>query len=318
MVGAALLRRLDRCEDVDVVIAGREALDLTRQDQVEGFFADGGFDQVYVAAARVGGIQANVDFPVEFLSDNLLIANNIIAAAHATGVQKLLFLGSSCVYPRMAEQPIVEGALLSGPLEYTNEAYAIAKIAGMKLCEAYSRQFCRDYRSLMPTNLYGPGDNFDLNNGHVLPSLLRRFHEAAENGLGEVVVWGSGRPLREFMHVDDLASACLHVASLSRAAWLDVTAGSSNHLNVGTGCECSISDLVALVARVTGYRGKVVFDLARPDGTPRKLLDVSRLHSTGWQAAIGLEEGISSMYAWYLDHLRSGRPIRGRVDRGLR
>ncbi|MNM23924.1 GDP-L-fucose synthase [compost metagenome] len=311
MVGSALVRLLRQDEAVELITVGRQELDLTRQGQVQAFLCDQKIDQVYVAAAKVGGIGANARQPADFILDNLQIECNLIGGAYSAGVQELVFLGSSCVYPRMAALPIKETALLSGTLESTNESYAIAKIAGMKLCEAISRQHGRRYRSLMPTNLYGPGDNFSLNDGHVLPALLRRFHEAAEASLEQVVVWGTGTPLREFMHVDDLAVACALTMGMRDEEWQAVTENSFNHLNVGSGSECSIRELVGYLVEVTGYRGEVLFDSSRPDGTPRKILDTSRLLSKGWRAKIGLREGILQTYDWYLKCLEARVPIRG-------
>lgn len=311
MVGAALLRRLQHDDATEVVVVDRSVLDLTRQMQVEEFLRDNRIDQVYIAAARVGGIGANVRYPADFLIENLLIEVNLIRGSHKAGIDRLLFLGSSCIYPRLAEQPIREEALLAGPLEPTNSAYAIAKIAGLKLCEAISQQYGRDYRSVMPTNLYGPDDNFSAEDGHVVPALLRRFHEAVVLEQEAVVVWGSGDPLREFMYVDDLAQACTFLMALSREQWQQATGLESNHLNVGTGVDCSISELVATIASVTGYSGKVIFDRTKPDGTPRKVLDVGRLGALGWNANVSLREGLQLTYDWFVAQLRNGRHIRG-------
>jgi len=269
---------------------------------VQAFFSASQLDEVYLAAAKVGGIAANDTFPAEFLYENLVIEANIIQAAHASGVPKLVFLGSSCIYPRLAEQPIREDSLLTGPLELTNEPYAIAKIAGIKLCESYHREYGRDYRSLMPTNLYGPGDNFHPRNSHVLPALIRRFHEAKLAGSGEVVIWGTGTPLREFLHVDDLAEACVLVAGIpSERYWTQDTERCS-HVNVGAGQDLTIADLALLVADVVGYTGGIGFDPGRPDGTPRKLLDSSKINALGWRPRIGLREGITATYAWFVEH----------------
>ncbi len=259
-------------------------------------------DQVYLAAAKVGGIYANNTYPAEFIRDNLVIETNLIHGAHLAGVQKLLFLGSSCIYPRSAEQPMREEALLTGELEPTNEPYAIAKIAGIKLCESYNRQYGRDYRSVMPTNLYGPNDNFHPENSHVIPALLRRFHEAVETGQEEVVIWGSGTPMREFLHVDDMAAASVHVMELDESTYQAHTQPMLSHINVGTGKDCTIRELAETVAKVTGFTGRLRFDTEKPDGAPRKLLDVSRLSALGWQAGIGLEEGLRDAYQWFLDH----------------
>lgn len=302
MVGSAIVRRLEALGRTDIVTATRDELDLLDARAVRRFFAERRIDQVYLAAARVGGIQANDRYPAEFIHDNLAIETHVVEAAHRSGVGKLLFLGSSCIYPRLAPQPMREEALLSGPLEPTNESYAIAKIAGIKLCESYSRQYGRDYRSVMPTNLYGPNDNFHPENSHVIPALLRRFHEAVRDAAPEVVIWGSGAPRREFLHVDDLAAACVHVMELDVATYRQHTRPTLSHLNVGTGSDCSIRELAEAVARVTGFRGALRFDPSRPDGAPRKLLDVSRLHALGWRHRIGLEEGLRATYDWYLAH----------------
>lgn len=301
MVGSAIVRRLEALGYRNIVTAGRDALDLTDQGAVLAFFERGGFDQVYVAAAKVGGIHANNTYPAEFIYENLMIECNLIQAAHRFDVQKLLFLGSSCIYPRMAEQPMGEAALLTGTLEPTNEPYAIAKIAGIKLCESFNRQYGRDYRSVMPTNLYGPGDNFHPDNSHVIPALLRRFHEARHANQEKVVVWGSGKPKREFLHVDDMAAASVHVMNLDRATYEANTLPMLSHINVGTGTDVSIRELAEQVARVTGYQGRIEFDTSKPDGPPRKLLDVSRLSALGWKAGIALEQGLAETYRWFLD-----------------
>lgn len=307
MVGGAILRRLearrDAGETLDLVTRPSDALDLRDQAAVRRFMAETRPDAVIVAAARVGGIHANNTYPADFILDNLLIQCNVIGAAHETGVERLLFLGSSCIYPRLAPQPMAEEALLTGPLEPTNEPYAVAKIAGIKLCESLNRQHGRDYRSVMPTNLYGPGDNFHPENSHVLPALIRRFHEAAEQGLPEVVVWGSGTPRREFLHVDDMAEACLFVMDLPRDAYESETEPMRSHLNVGTGEDVSIGELAGIVAEATGFRGRIVFDRSRPDGAPRKLLDVDRLARLGWRARIPLAEGVAGTVAWYRERL---------------
>ena len=300
MVGSAIVRALRTQGDVEVVTAGRGDVDLVEQAEVRAFFRDTHIDEVYVAAARVGGIRANDAFPASFIYDNLMIEANLIAAANAAGIDRLLFLGSSCIYPKFAPQPMPEECLLTGVLEPTNEPYAIAKIAGIKLAESFNRQYGRDYRSLMPTNLYGPGDNFHPENSHVLPALIRRFDEAARDGRDEVVIWGTGTPRREFLHVDDLASAALHVMSLPKDEYRSVAPERQSHLNVGTGTDLTIADLAHTVAAVTGFDGRLTFDTSKPDGTPRKLLDVSRLASLGWRAGIGLPEGLRSTYDWFL------------------
>jgi len=308
MVGSAIVRRLQAIGLGErLLLAGREDLDLLDQAAVRRFFERQDIAQVYLAAARVGGIHANNTYPAEFIHQNLVIQCNVIHAAHLAGVPRLLFLGSSCIYPKHAPQPIPEEALLTGPLEPTNEPYAIAKIAGIKLCESYRRQYGRDYRSVMPTNLYGPGDNFHPENAHVIPALLRRFHEAVQRGDEAVVVWGTGTPRREFLHVDDLAAACVHVMELDEAAYASQTEPMRSHLNVGTGQDVTIAELARAIARVTGFEGRIVFDASKPDGTPRKLLDITRIRALGWQPTIGLEEGLRSAYAWFREHAETVR-----------
>lgn len=302
MVGSAIMRRLKALGYHNILTADRDELDLTDQAQVKAFFKCHAIDQVYLAAAKVGGIQANNSYPAEFIYHNLMIEANLIHAAHQAGVNKLLFLGSSCIYPKHAEQPMREEALLTGTLEPTNEPYAIAKIAGIKLCESYNRQYGRDYRSVMPTNLYGPNDNFHPENSHVIPALLRRFHEAKHQGDAEVVVWGSGTPMREFLYVDDMAAASLHVMELDEATYEDNTSPMLSHINVGTGVDCTIRELAETVKRVTGFEGELTFDATKPDGAPRKLMDVSRLKALGWQASITLEDGLQDTYRWFLDN----------------
>ncbi|MDD2464772.1 MAG: GDP-L-fucose synthase [Desulfobulbus sp.] len=302
MVGSAIVRCLQRRGCTSILTATRNEVDLTNQAMVQQFFGDHAIDQVYLAAAKVGGIHANNTYPAQFIYENLIIEANIIHAAHLTGVKKLLFLGSSCIYPKLAPQPMREESLLTGVLEDTNEPYAVAKIAGIKLCESYNRQYDRDYRSVMPTNLYGPGDNFHPENSHVIPALMRRFHEAVQRGDTEVVIWGTGKPMREFLHVDDMADASVHVMNLDVATYQQFTQPMLSHINVGTGQDCTIHELAEAMARVTGFTGKLFFDSNKPDGTPRKLLDVSRLHSLGWQASIGLEEGLRNAYTWFVEH----------------
>ena len=302
MVGSAIVRRLQALGYRNILTAGRDVVDLVDQQAVQRFFDERAIDQVYLAAARVGGIHANNTYPAEFIYQNLMIEANLVHAAHAHGVQRLLFLGSSCIYPKLAEQPMREEALLTGVLEPTNEPYAIAKIAGIKLCESYNRQYGRDFRSVMPTNLYGPGDNYHPENSHVIPALLRRFHEAVQRGDSEVVIWGSGAPRREFLHVDDMAAASVHVMELDEAVLRDHTRPMLSHINVGTGEDCTIRELAETVARVTGFTGRLVFDTDKPDGAPRKLLDVSRLAALGWRPQIGLEEGLCDAYAWYVEN----------------
>ena len=293
MVGAALVKRL-RFEDCEIIVASRDELDLRSQGDVKRWMADVRPQAVLLAAAKVGGILANDSFPAEFLYDNLMIEANIIHSAHEVGVEKLLFLGSSCIYPKFAPQPIVEEALLTGPLEPTNEWYAIAKITGVKLCQAYRAQYGDDFISAMPTNLYGPGDNYDLRSSHVLPALLRKVHEARLAGRSEVEIWGTGRPLREFLHVGDLADACVHLMK----RYSDPT-----HVNVGSGEEVSIAELAELIADVVGFEGRFVFDHEQADGTPRKRLDTSRLASLGWTASTSLRNGIEQTYRNYLEAL---------------
>ncbi|MDU8930024.1 GDP-L-fucose synthase [Alisedimentitalea sp. MJ-SS2] len=301
MVGGAILRRL-KARDTDELITRNSAeLDLTNQAAVRDFMQAEKPDAVILAAARVGGIVANNSYPAQFIYENLMIECNVIHQSHAAGVQTLLQLGSSCIYPKMAEQPMAEAALLTGTLEPTNEPYAIAKIAGIKLCESYNRQYGRDYRSVMPTNLYGPGDNFHPENSHVLPALIRRFHEATENGADEVVVWGSGKPMREFLHVDDMAEASIFVMDLPKETYDAETEPMLSHINVGSGVDVTIRELAETVAAVTGFKGQITFDATKPDGTPRKLMDVSRLKRLGWGARTGLRDGIESTYRWYLD-----------------
>ena len=304
MVGKAIVRRLqnriDSGEDLTLITYSRTQLDLRDQAAVERVMQAERPDQVILAAARVGGIHANNSYPADFIYENMMIQCNVIHQAFRAGVQKLLQLGSSCIYPKLAPQPMRENALLSGALEPTNEPYSIAKIAGIKLCESYNRQHGTDYRSVMPTNLYGPGDNFHPENSHVLPGLLRRFHEAKENKLDEVVVWGSGSPKREFLHVDDMAAAALFVLDLDVQAYRAETTPMQSHINVGTGEDVTIGQLAKMIARITGFEGRVSFDATKPDGTPRKLLDVSRLERLGWRYTIPLEQGLRDTYDWYL------------------
>ena len=300
MVGSALVRRLQNNSDVELITRSRSELNLLDQAAVQQFFRQEHIDQVYLAAAKVGGIHANSTYPADFIYENLIIEANIIHAAHLVGVQKLLFLGSSCIYPKMAEQPMKEEALLTGRLEPTNESYAIAKIAGIKLCEGYNRQYGRDYRSVMPTNLYGLNDNFHPENSHVIPAMMRRFHEAKCTGADEVVVWGSGKPMREFLHVDDMAAASVYVMGLKSDTYEANTQPMLSHINVGTGVDCMIRELAETMKRVVGFEGKLVFDASKPDGTPRKLMDVSRLRALGWQASISLESGLQQTYSWFL------------------
>ncbi|XXK63179.1 GDP-L-fucose synthase family protein [Luminiphilus sp. nBUS_07] len=301
MVGSAIVRQLEQDPSVDIITRSRDELDLTDQAQVRRFFAENPIDEVYLAAAKVGGIYANDTYPAGFIYQNLMVESNVIDAAHQNGVQHLLFLGSSCIYPKDAEQPMREDALLTGMLEPTNEPYAIAKIAGIKLCESYNRQFGRDYRSVMPTNLYGPGDNFHLENSHVVPALIRRIHEAKRAADPVVDIWGTGRQLREFLHVDDMASACLHVMRMGRDPLAKLTLPQRSHINVGNGKEYSIEDLANLIRAEVGYGGDLRFDVSKPDGAPRKLMNSELLISTGWTPRIGLIDGIQSVYKWYVE-----------------
>lgn len=302
MVGSALVRKLESLGESEILVQSREQLDLTDQAAVRKFLEVEKPDQVYIAAAKVGGIHANNTYPADFIYENLMIECNLIHSAHMVGVQKLLFLGSSCIYPRKIPQPMREDALLTGVLEPTNEPYAIAKIAGIKLCESYNRQYGRDYRSVMPTNLYGTNDNFHRENSHVIPALIRKFQEAVERQDEQVIVWGSGSPLREFLHVDDMAAASLYVMNLDPDVYQKYTEGMLSHINVGSGVDCTIKELAETLARITGFRGKLVFDSSKPDGAPRKLMDVSRLADLGWRASIGLEEGLKATYQWFLEH----------------
>lgn len=307
MVGSAIIRKLESLGYQNIITADRNQVDLVNQSEVIDFFKLNKIDQVYLAAAKVGGIVANNSYPADFIYENLMIEANIIHASHVSDIQKLLFLGSSCIYPKFAEQPISENALLKGYLESTNEPYAIAKIAGIKLCESYNRQYGRDYRSIMPTNLYGINDNFHLENSHVIPSLIRRFHEALTTNAKEVVIWGSGTPMREFLHVDDMASASIYVMELDTDRYQMNTDPMLSHINVGTGIDCTIAELAKLIADIVGYNGQLLFDSTKPDGTPRKLMDVSRLKELGWEYSISLEEGLKNTYSWFLDSLKTIR-----------
>lgn len=307
MVGSAIVRQLEKRNDVNVVTQTRDELDLLSRKDVYNFFNKNCIDQVYLAAAKVGGIVANNTYPAQFIYENLTIQNNIIHAAHENNVQHLLFLGSSCIYPKYAEQPMVEGSLLTGVLEPTNEPYAIAKIAGIKTCESYNRQYGRNYRSVMPTNLYGENDNFHPENSHVIPALIRRFHEAKLAADESVIVWGSGKPMREFLHVDDMAAASIHVMELDKDKYQSYTQEMLSHINVGTGVDCTIRELAETVANVVGFKGTIEFDSSKPDGTPRKLMDVSRLKDLGWEYKISLKEGLAETYQWFLANQDSFR-----------
>ena len=301
MVGSSILRQL-KTEKVEIITVNRDELDLIDQSQVKSFFSKHKFDQVYLAAAKVGGIYANNSYPADFIYQNLMIQNNVIHSAYTSGVTKLLFLGSSCIYPRLSDQPIVESQLLLGSLEETNEPYAIAKIAGIKMCESFNRQYGVDYRSIMPTNLYGPGDNYHPENSHVVPALIRRFHEAMITGAEEVVVWGSGSALREFLFVDDMARASIHSMNIDAEQLRKVVSPMQSHLNVGSGVEVSIAGLASLISKTVGFAGKIKWDTGKPDGTPRKILDSTKLNKLGWKNYTNLTDGISQAYEDFLEH----------------
>lgn len=301
MVGSAIMRQLQARGD-EVIARTHAELDLLDQQVVRAFMESERPDAVVLAAAKVGGIHANNTYPAQFIYENLMMECNVVHQAWCAGVQKLLFLGSSCIYPRAVQQPMREDALLTGTLEPTNEPYAVAKIAGIKMCESYNRQYGTDYRSVMPTNLYGPGDNFHPENSHVLPALIRRFHEAVREGSDEVVIWGTGTPRREFLHVEDMAEASLFVLGLDQATYAANTEPMLSHINVGYGDDVSIAELAQLMANVSGFAGRISFDATKPDGTKRKLMDVSRLAKMGWKAKISLEEGVRTTYRWYLDN----------------
>jgi len=307
MVGSAIVRRLQSQGQDHIITRSHAELDLTDQQTVHQFFAAEKIDQVYLAAAKVGGIHANSTYPAEFIYQNLMIEANIIDAAFRKGVKKLLFLGSSCIYPKLAPQPMREDALLTSTLEPTNEPYAIAKIAGIKLCESYNRQYGEshgvDYRSVMPTNLYGPGDNYHPENSHVIPALIRRFHEAKVNNATTVTIWGTGTPKREFLYVDDMAAASVHVMNLNKAVYDQHTEPMLSHINVGCGHDITIRELAESIGKTVGYMGEITFDASKPDGTPRKLMDSTRLNALGWQARVGLEEGLHKAHADFLDSL---------------
>jgi GDP-L-fucose synthase len=303
MVGSAIVRKLQAEGYQHIITRTHAELDLTSQAAVQAFFRDNPVDYVVLAAAKVGGIHANNEYPADFIYENLMMECNVIHQAFSAGVKNLLFLGSSCIYPKLASQPMQEGALLTGVLESTNEPYAVAKIAGIKLCESYNRQHGTNYRSVMPTNLYGPYDNYHPENSHVIPALIRRFHEAKHNQDEEVVIWGTGTPMREFLHVDDMASACLHVMNIDADTYRANTQPMLSHINVGTGTDVTIRELAELLAEIVGYKGKITFDSSKPDGTARKLMNVDRLAGLGWRSQIGLKEGLQSAYGWYVEHL---------------
>jgi len=302
MVGSALVRLLENDPQIELIVRTHNELDLSKQDPVNKFFKQHSIDEVYLAAAKVGGIHANDIYPADFIYDNLMIQSNVINAAYQSGVVKLLLLGSSCIYPRQAVQPMHESSLMTGELEPTNEPYAIAKIAGIKLCESYSRQYSVDYRCVMPSNLYGPNDNFHPQNSHVIPAMMRRVHLAKLANESQVVIWGSGLPKREFLYVNDMASASIHIMNLPRANYQMATQARCSHINIGTGLEHSIRELAEMICDVVGFTGELAFDNSKPDGAPRKLLDVTRLQSLGWQSSIELYKGLSATYDWFLQN----------------
>ena len=307
MVGSAIARQLASKADVAIVTRSSSELDLCNQQAVAEFFACQNINEVYLCAAKVGGIHANNTYPAEFIYQNLMLEANVVHQAYQHGVCKLLFLGSSCIYPRLAEQPMREDALLTGPLEPTNEPYALAKIAGIKLCESYNRQYGTDYRSVMPTNLYGPGDNYHPENSHVIPALLRRFHEAKHSNAESITIWGTGKPLREFLHVDDMARASIHVMNLPTAHYSAATDPRLSHINVGTGSDCSIGELALTIGKVTGYTGAIIYDASKPDGAPRKLMDSNKLTRLGWRPQHSLTSGLQNAYQWYIEHADTAR-----------
>lgn len=304
MVGSAIVRALEQQGQTNIITRTRAELDLTNQSAVRTFFKTEKPDQIYLAAAKVGGIHANNTYPADFIYDNLMIESNIIDAAFRSGVKKLLFLGSSCIYPKLAPQPMPENVLLTGILESTNEPYAIAKIAGIKLCESYNRQYGKshdlDYRSVMPTNLYGPGDNYHPENSHVIPALIRRFHEAKVDRTPVINIWGTGTARREFLYVDDMAAACLHIMNLDRSIYNQYTQPMLSHINIGCGQDFTIAELALAIGRMVGYQGEIAFDASKPDGPPRKLLDSSRIKNLGWQAKVSLKEGLLLAYQNFL------------------
>jgi GDP-L-fucose synthase len=309
MVGSSLLRLLKKQPNVELLTRSHAELDLINQADVDAFFADHAIDQVYLAAAKVGGIHANNTYPADFIYDNLMMQSNVINAANKAGVKKLLLLGSSCIYPRLSAQPIGESSLLTGELEPTNEPYAIAKIAGIKLCESYNRQYGVDYRSVMPTNLYGENDNFHPQNSHVIPAMLGRFHNAKLAKERVVTLWGTGSPMREFLYVDDMAQASIHVMDMPVFDYQKVTHERLSHINIGSGVDCTIAELADIIKTVVGFEGGIQFDTSKPDGAPRKLLDVSRLKQLGWQAQVDLESGLKRTYAWFLEHQNTVRGV---------
>jgi len=303
MVGSAIVRQLEKLEFVNILTESRNNVDLTDQSSVINFFSTNKIDYVVLAAARVGGIFANSEYPAEFIYENLMIECNVIHSAYITGVKRLLFLGSSCIYPKLSKQPIKESELLTGALEPSNEPYTIAKIAGIKLCESYNRQYGVYYRSVMPTNLYGEGDNFHINNSHVVPALLRKFHEAKINNNNSVSIWGDGSAMREFLYVEDMADACVHIMSFSDDIYNSYTKPTLSHINIGSGVDLSIRELAETIKEIVGYRGNLLFDTSKPNGPPRKLLNVSKLNSMGWKYQTNLKTGLKKTYTWYLDNI---------------
>lgn len=309
MVGSAIIRKLKQDHNCEIIVASQQELDLTDQASVNTFFKQNKVDQIYLAAAKVGGIGANSQYPADFIYQNLMIQNNVIHAAHCNDVQKLLFLGSSCIYPKFAQQPIAEKELLTGYLEPTNEPYAIAKIAGIKMCESYNRQYGRDYRSVMPTNLYGIHDNFHPKNSHVIPALIRRIHEAKIANLKDVEIWGTGQPLREFLYVDDMAEACVYIQNLELNIYQHHITPILSHINIGTNEEVSILQLANVIKSVVGYSGQLIFDSTQPDGTLRKLLNSQKINKLGWQPQIELKQGLKITYDWFLENENQLRQI---------
>lgn len=309
MVGSAIIRQLEQDQTCEIITTSKQELDLCNQASVNTFFKKNKVDQIYLAAAKVGGIGANSQYPADFIYQNLMIQNNVIHAAHCNDVQKLLFLGSSCIYPKFAQQPIVETELLTGYLEPTNEPYAIAKIAGIKMCESYNRQYKRDYRSVMPTNLYGIHDNFHPQNSHVVPALIRRIHEAKVANLDDVAIWGTGLPLREFLYVDDMAEACVHIQNLEFSVYQQHITPMMSHINIGTNEEVSILQLAHVIKDVVGYKGQLIFDSTQPDGTPRKLLNSQKLNKLGWNFKIGLKQGLKITYDWFIENENQLRQV---------
>ncbi|MEM6582907.1 MAG: GDP-L-fucose synthase [Pseudomonadota bacterium] len=307
MVGSALVRQLSQDPQNEIVTRTRAELDLTDQQGVADLFVSEQIDEVYLGAAKVGGIHANDTYPAEFIYDNLMVECNVVHQAWKNGVKKLLFLGSSCIYPRMASQPIKERELMQGSLEPTNEPYALAKIAGIKLCESYNRQYNTDYRSVMPTNLYGPGDNYHPENSHVIPALLRRFHEAKLNNAKSISIWGTGKALREFLHVDDMARASILIMNLPKAQYQQITDPRLSHVNVGSGIDCSIAELVTSISEVTGFHGNIDYDSSKPDGAPRKLMDNTKLRQLDWSPSFSLKAGLEDAYQWYVENMEHAR-----------